>query len=375
LQSFVNLQTLGARGDGNDIWGWTDPQTNREYAIFGAYDGTSFVDITVPTQPSVLGFLATKTVGSSWRDIKVYNNHAFIVSEAKGHGMQVFDLTQLRTMEQRPFLFANGTFNQQPPPALKETAFYGDFGNAHNIVINEESGYAYAVGTGTCRGGLHIVDIKVPLSPTYAGCFSTDGYTHDAQCVIYKGPDAEFRGKEVCFCYNEETLTIVDVSNKASPVQISRIGYSGVAYTHQGWLLKDSSRLLLNDELDEVYGLTPEGRTRTLLWDISSLRSPKYQHSYLAEDKSIDHNLYIIEDTAYLANYCDGLRVLDVSRAALNIIHQIAFFDVAPSCNTLEFLGSWSSYPYFASGNIVVSSIERGLFVLKMNGDLTCSKQ
>ena len=71
LLSFVPLKDLGSNGNGNDIWGWTDPETDREYAIVGCVDGTSFVDVTEPTEPQVLGFLPTHTVSSSWRDIKV----------------------------------------------------------------------------------------------------------------------------------------------------------------------------------------------------------------------------------------------------------------------------------------------------------------
>ena len=81
---------------GNDIWGWTDPESGHEIAILGTSDGTSFVDITDPRDPIVIGRLETHTVASLWRDIKVYQNHAFIGAEASGHGMQVFDLTTLR---------------------------------------------------------------------------------------------------------------------------------------------------------------------------------------------------------------------------------------------------------------------------------------
>jgi choice-of-anchor B domain-containing protein len=102
-----------------------------------------------------------------------------------------------------------------PPVTFANTAHYDDFGSAHNIAINEDSGFAYAIGTGTCSGGLHMV--QNPASPTNAGCYSGDGYTHDTQCVIYNGPDADYQGAEVCFSSNEDTLTIVDVSNKAAP--------------------------------------------------------------------------------------------------------------------------------------------------------------
>jgi len=364
LAAFVGIKALGARGDGNDIWGWTDPVSKKEYAIVGLYDGTSFVDVTNPTSPIVLGFLPTKTNPSTWRDIKVFKNYAFIVSEATNHGMQIYDLTLLRNLEVAPFVNIDGSFNEAAPPILKETAWYGQFGSSHNLVINEETGFAYSVGTRTCSGGLHMVDINDPIKPVYAGCFSSDGYTHDAQCVIYKGPDTRFTGREICFNYNEDTLTIVDVTNKGTPVMLARKGYTGAVYTHQGWLFEDHSLLLMNDELDELEGSNPH--TRTMLWDVHDLTKPVLKASHYAEDASIDHNLYILGNEAYLTNYCDGLRILDLTNAnATGVMPEKAFFDVAPDCNgELEFLGSWSNYPYFPSGTIVVNSIERGLFVL-----------
>jgi len=320
--------------------------------------------VTIPTAPTVLAFLPTQTSGSTWRDIKVFKNHAFIVSEASNHGMQVFDLTRLRNLNVAPFVNEDGTFNVAAPPSVKADVVYTQFGSSHNIVINEETGFAYSVGTRTCSGGLHMVNINDPLKPTYSGCFSSDGYTHDAQCVIYRGPDSRFSGHELCFNYNEDTLTIVDVTNKATPVMLARKGYTGSVYTHQGWLFDDHSHLLMNDELDELEG--NNGHTRTMLWDVTDLTKPVLKASHYAADLSIDHNLYIIKNEAFLTNYCDGLRILDLSTAKTNgVMPEKAFFDVAPKCNNeLEFLGSWSNYPYFASGTLVVNSIERGLFVL-----------
>lgn len=71
LLAFVSLADLGSRGDANDIWGWTDPDTGQEYALVGCEDGTSFVDVTVPKSPEVRGFLPTHTSSSLWRDLKV----------------------------------------------------------------------------------------------------------------------------------------------------------------------------------------------------------------------------------------------------------------------------------------------------------------
>jgi hypothetical protein len=52
----------------------------------------------------------------------------------------------------------------------------------------------------------------------------------------------------------------------------------------------------------------------TLLWDVSDLTNPKLTGSHYAEMQSIDHNLYVQGDEAYLANYCSGLRILDATK-------------------------------------------------------------
>ena len=341
---------------GNDIWGWTDNYdgVTREYAIFCAEDGTSFIDLTNPTEPVVLTFLPTHTVKSIWRDAKVYNNHAFIVSEAVNHGMQVFDLTTLRGVKE-----FNATLGV-------ESTYYGEFGSAHNIAINEETGFAYVVGTKTCNAGLHIVDISNPAKPVFAGCYSIDGYVHDTQCVIYNGPDLSYVGREICFCFDEDTVTVVDVTDKANMQMISRTSYPDNEYTHQGWLTTDHTYVISNDELDELYGTLPNHEyTRSLIWDFASLASPNLMGAFHSSETAIDHNLYINGTLVFESNYCAGLRVLDSSNIANGELTQVGFFDVAPDCNTLEFLGTWSNYPYFASGNIIVSSIERGLFIVK----------
>ena len=91
----MNLSSFNAQS-GNDIWGWTDASTGQEYALVGLDNGTAFVDITDAENPIYVGKLETATSSSPWRDVKVYGDYAFIVAEASGHGMQVFDLKKLR---------------------------------------------------------------------------------------------------------------------------------------------------------------------------------------------------------------------------------------------------------------------------------------
>ena len=352
LMSFLALSAIGG-GSGNDIWGWTDSLSGKEYAIMGRSNGTSFVDISDPVNPIYLGTLEPHSADSSWRDIKVYGNHAFMVTEANNSGMQVFDLTQLRTVT-------------SPPVAFSETAWYDGFLHAHNLVINEDSGFAYAVGTNNCAGGLHMVNIQNPANPTSAGCFSADGYTHDAQCVNYHGPDPNHQGKEICFNSNEDTLTIVDVTNKSAPVQLSRTGYSGSRYTHQGWLTEDHVHFLIGDELDERNNPAVTN-TRTYIWNVSDLDSPTVIGLHDSTTTAIDHNQYVKGNYNYQSNYRAGLRILDISDIANGNLNEEAFFDIYPSSDSANFNGTWSNYPFFDSGIVIVSGIEQGLFILRPN--------
>ena len=353
LMSFLALADIGG-GSANDVWGWTDSSTGKEYAIMGRTNGTSFVDISDPVNPIYLGNLPPHSDDSTGRDIKVYADHAFIVTEANNSGMQVFDLTQLRMVA-------------SPPATFSETAHYPDVSDAHNLAINEESGFAYAVGTNTCSGGLHMINIQTPTNPTSAGCFSGDGYTHDAQCVIYDGPDLDHKRKEICFNSNEDTLTIVDVTNKAGPVMLSRTGYSGSRYAHQGWLTEDQVYFLLGDELDEANN--PDvTNTRTYMWDVSDLDDPALIGSHDSTTTAIDHNQYVKGNYTYQSNYQAGLRILDITDIANGNLSEAAFFDVNPGSDpTNTDGGTWSNYPFFDSGIVIVSVIEQGLFILRPN--------
>ena len=348
LMAFLPHAEIGG-GSGNDIWGWTDPLTGREYALVGRSTGTAFVDISNPSQPIYVGNLPAHTAASPWRGIKVFANHAFIVSEAVDHGMQVFDLTQLRDVT-------------APPVTFPETAHYAGFGSTHTLAVNERTGFAYAAGTRTCEGGLHVVDVRTPASPRAAGCFSFDGYSHETQCVVYTGPDTLYRDREICFNSNEDTLTIVDVSDKLEQLQLSRTGYGGSAYTHQGWLTDDQRFFLVNDEGDEQ---AFRHQTRTWIWDVSDLDAPVLASFYDGPTSSIDHNLYVRGNLVYESNYRSGLRVLDASDISLGTLREVGFFDIYPSDDNPAFNGAWTSYPFFASGSVIINGIEQGLFVVR----------
>ena len=371
LLSFLPPSKLshdGRYAEISSLWGWTDAETGREWAILGRATGATFIDITKPTAPVVVADLppTPKARPSSWREIKVYKDHAFIVSDGSGpHGVQIFDLRRLRTMQPQP----NGR-----PRRVEADTVYSNVASVHNIAVNEESGFAYAVGANgggtTCGGGLHMIDVRDPKKPSFAGCYADTGsglaktgYSHDVQCVIYNGPDARYARKEICIGSNESAISIADVTDKAKPRFVSRGSYPTSAYIHQGWFDESRRYFYVNDEGDEMNGTAK--KTRTLIWDLADLENPRLVKEHLGLHGAIDHNLYIKGQLMYQANYTSGLRILSI-KDPVNP-REIGFFDTAPyhDNNAASFNGAWNVFPFFKSGTIIVSSIEQGLFVLR----------
>lgn len=350
LMAHIPLSVFNTTG-ANDSWGWTDPDDGKEYVLMGLENGTAFIDISDPVNPIYLGKLPTATGTTVWRDIKTYNNYAFIVSEASGHGMQIFDLTHLRNVN-------------NPPVTFTEDAHYSGFSDAHNIVINENTGYAYAVGTNTFGGGAHFVNIQDPLNPVAAGGFSADGYTHDAQVVTYIGPDADYVGSEIFIGSNGsgQIISIVDVTNKSNPQGISTLSYINSGYTHQGWFTEDHRFFLLGDEFDES---NVGFNTRTIVFDLTDLDNPVLSYEYFGVTPAIDHNGYVKGDNYYLSNYAAGLRVLDISDIENDNIVEIGFFDTYQDNNDASYNGVWNVYPYFESENIMINDRSGGFFLVR----------
>ncbi len=334
----VPLSEMGG-GGGNDIWGWTDPQNGREYALFGRTNGTAFIDVTEPAQPVYLGNLPSHTGSALWRDIKVYQNYAYVVSDNNGpHGIQIFDLTTLRGVSS--------------PQTFTETSHFDGIRSAHNIAINEDSGFAYVVDTDI---GNRWVDLTNPTQPVLGG--STAG-GHDVQAVMYHGPDADYQGREILVASTgNNRIRIQDVTDKQSISTIASPSYPGGQYSHQGWFTDDQRFFFLNDEFDTKW---------THKWDMSDLDQPQYLGFVPALQNSIDHNLYVKGKYLYAANYTTGLHVFEIDPATADLEH-VASIDTYPDGNGTVYEGAWSVYPFFDSGTLIVSDMSNGLIVARLD--------
>lgn len=354
LLAFVPLSDMGNGSNTNDIWGWVSPVTKKEYALVGCSNGTAFLDITNPVEPVYIGILPTHTENNLWRDLEVYNNYCFVVSEANAHGLQVFDLMQL-----------DGVSN--PPVEFDESEHYNGFGHCHTLTIDAVSGYCYCNGTSTYNGGLHIVNIQDPLNLTLAGGFDADGYTHDCFVWTYDGPDPDYQGREIVFACNEDELTIVDCTDKTDCQLIQSYAYQNVGYVHQGWITKDLKHFLIDDELDEQelgnddidYG------TRTHIFDVEDLDNADYMGYYESASPSIDHNLYAKDQFIYESNYRSGVRILDAVKVGEGLLKEVGFFDLYPANDNAQFSGTWSNYPYLPSGVNIATHMYEGFYILQ----------
>lgn len=394
LLSWLSLAEIGADanptftpvGNGNGNWGWTDPNTNREYVIAGHSAGATFIDITDPINPIIVGILppnAPLNFFHVWGEYRVYSNTLYKVNESDEEGMQFFDLTQLD--------------GATPGTIFQATGVYTGFNSAHTISANDNSGFVYVMGTGLgtvdnfcprldppdgtefLLGGLHMVDVSNPLAPTFAGCYNDLGYFHDNECVTYNGPDADYTGREICFASKADQfggtpnyVAIIDVTDKLSPTLISTVTHPLSVFAHQTWPTEDLRFLLMNDEIDE-WTLAPDigypeplTGNRTYIFNIEDLDNPVVLEPYVSGNTAQDHNIFIKGDYAYQANYASGLRITDLRDIENGNLKEGAFFDSRPEDDRpLNFEGVWNVFPFFDSGVIAINDIERGVFIVR----------
>lgn len=338
LLANITMGEIDSGQDGNDCWGYTSP-SGREYAILGTTGGTSFIEVTNPGNPQIVGYI--NGPDSLWRDVKVFGSYCYAVSEG-GDGIQIISMANID----------NGSVT------LSNTVTSGGTTASHNVALDPVSGILARCGGGS--NGLRLYTLASnPTNPSYVGAWS-DEYVHDAQ--IHTMTTGPWAGRVIAFCcgglnggQTNTGLDIIDVTNPSSPVRLGGVTYPGGSYCHQGWLSEDEQTFYINDELYS-------GQSSTFIVNVASLTSPSFVTRSTNGNSSICHNLYTKGDRLYAANYRSGLRIFDISNA--NAPSEVGYFDTYPGSDGASFNGAWSCYPYFESGTIIVSDIERGLFVL-----------
>ena len=334
----------------SDAWGYVSP-SGREYAILGMSNGTAFVEITNPAASTLVKFMPRPASASDslWRNMKTYQNYCYAVSEGGG-GIQIFNLAGIDT----GVVTDLGTVTD------------GGVASSHTMIINEATGYLYRMGCGS--SGIRCYSLANPALPAYVSAWNPK-YTHDGAVFVW--PTGPYAGREIflaCGGLNggqtETGMDILDITNKQNIITLGRATYANAAYCHQVWISPDYKYAYINDEIDEQnFGIL--GQTRII--DIQNLAAPFLAGTFANGVPSVDHNLYIKGNNLYASNYKSGLRIYDITnRTSLT---ETAYFDTYPTENATGYAGLWSNYPYFPSGTVIGSDIQRGLFIWQVGPD------
>ncbi len=336
--------------DANDCWGYVSP-SGREYALYGMSHAIGIVDVTNPASPVILGDLPHPP--STWSDMGCLGEYCYAVNESAG-GLQVIDMTRVDEGIVAEIL--------EDPPA-------NHFSSSHNLYLNTESEFIFPCGTNPVWGFL-AYDLSDPVHPVTDPSWTwMDSYVHDLQVVSYD--DCPYAGRsgpcEIAFAFGGGTgFWIVDVTDKSSMTTIAFRQYPNRAYCHQGFTDADRKYIYINDEADELsFGVT----STTYVFDIQDLGNPQYVTSYTNGVHAIDHNLYVLGNFVFAANYASGLRVFDVSNLAS--VQEVGYFDTSPF-NVVNYVGAWSNYPFLPSGIVLVSDMQQGLFILDVMDATGC---
>ncbi|HEX9636274.1 MAG TPA: choice-of-anchor B family protein [Acidobacteriota bacterium] len=365
----VNLQARLALNDfpgrperAGNLWGYSDPKDGREYALVGLSNGTAVVEISEPTAPRLVGLVAA--LSSSFREPRVYayiNKRgqrgavAYVATEASGSGLQVIDLSRL-------------------PDSVRLARVDRDIDTAHTLHVSNVDpatglavdGLAPALYAQGIRPGIGLAafSLRRPKNPRRLGTYA-DNYVHDIYAHRFSGGRAgqcaaDHDPCEVVFAWCGNDVRVIDFTDQRAPVLLSQFVYPGLAYAHSGWISRDQQYLFNFDEGDEfVSGQL----TRILTLSIADLRALSVAAAWTGPDRSTEHNGYVVGDKLYVSHYSRGLVIFDVAQPTE--LREIAHFDTYPADNSTSAPGAWGVYPFLPSGTILVSDIQRGLFILR----------
>ena len=330
----INTELLGSfsyESSLSDIWGYIDEDGN-EYALVGKRNGVSVVDVSDPANLDEV--FVVDGPSSIWRDLKVWNDHAYVTNET-GNGLLIIDLSPLPTSHDLP--------------VVRYTD--GGWDNAHNLYI-DENGICYIFGADRDNGGVIMYDLTQHATELVEVGKFENWYVHDGMArgdTLYLGH------------INDGIFSIVDVSDKQNPVLLGT-KVTSFNFTHNVWVSDDGDYLFTTDERSDAY---------IGAYDISDLNDIEEIDLYQSSEGGvIPHNVHYLDGFLVTSYYRDGLDITDVSRP--NNIIRVGSYDTADDMEGNGFNGAWGAYPYLPSGNILVSDIEKGLFVIGFNYERAC---
>tara|TARA_B100001057_G_scaffold492728_1_gene585697 strand:- start:7095 stop:8444 length:1350 start_codon:yes stop_codon:yes gene_type:complete len=314
----------------NEIWGVA--KNGHEFAIIGSTQGTHIFDVTNPED----GYLAAYIEGADsspaivHRDFHDYNGYLYAVADEGESTLQIIDMANMPT-----------SFNvvYDSDELIKR---------AHNIFIDSENAIMYVCGGRVMEewNELSLFSLEEPQNPIFLKKFDDVGYVHD----IYVEDNIGYLNA------GDNGLFIVDFSNTSSPQIIGSLTeYPDKGYNHSGWLDSTGNTYIFADE-NHGYEMK--------ICDVSNPNEINVNTTFLSnvDSESIAHNLIIKNNYVYVSHYHDGLFIWDISDPSNPVL--AGSFDTYLPEDHSSYRGAWGVYPLLPSGNILVSDMQAGLFVL-----------
>lgn len=378
LLAHLSLNNMSTKpSEGNDIWGHVDLNNNREYAIMGVRNGAIVVDVTDPTNIKEVGTVSG--VDSGWRDVKVYQYfdndlniwqaYAYVTSEGSRQGavdyVTIIDLNSLPT--------SISLIENSDVVSTAHNVYITNVDYSLNIELPDQTASLQLVGANNREGAFQSYSLSNPRSLSKSkNQYFGSGYTHDGSSINIKDTRVQSdcgisEGSCTVFLdFNEKEIKLWDISEPENAKQLSQVSYNDVPvnsqYVHSGWGTDDQQYILVHDEFDEARaGLNSTVR----IFSISDLKNPVQVGQWTGPTAAIDHNGFVRGNRYYMSNYTRGLTILDITDPTTP--QEVGFFDTFPSFNNASFNGAWGVYPFLPSGNILVSDINSGLYVLRDN--------
>jgi len=356
----------------NDIWGHVDLNTGKEYAIIGLRNGVAVVDVTTPTAPVEVGTVTG--LSSIWRDIKVYQYYDREMGIWQAYAYATIDSSpdQVTIIDLNNLPHSVNLVSKSPVVSTAHNVYISNVDPSYNIALSGLTPTLQLTGTNKNGGAFTNYSLSDPTKLTVLSSQARgQGYTHDGASMVITDDrkNTACPNQDNCIVFidfNEKEMKLWNISDANNVSLLGTGRYTDVAssdqYVHSGWPSEDNQYIFVHDEFDEKdAGINSTVR----VFSIADLANPIHVGQWTGPTRAIDHNGFVRGNRYYLSNYERGFSVLDIS----DPVHpaQVGFFDTYTPSNNAAYNGGWGTYPYLPSGNILVSDIGSGLYILKDN--------
>ena len=317
----------------NECWGLSINQS--EIAIIGSTAGTHFFDVTEAANSSEVAFVEGAYTGGGviHRDYHDFEGYLYIVcDEGNSSTLQIVDISNL----------------PKSVSVLYDSTVL--FTNSYNIYIDTAAAKLYACAS---NSAMDVYSLNIPTDPTLIYSYNDVGHVHDA----FVRNDSAYLN-----CGNDGfrvlDFSMVNQMGDQPTLLGSLTSYPDAGYNHSGWLNDDGTLYIMQDE-NHGYDVK--------ILDVSDLSNISVLSVFNSgvNPNSMAHNGIIKGNMAYIPYYHDGLRVFDISDPNNPI--QIWEYDTYTPNDHDSYKGAWGVYPYLPSGNIIVSDMQTGLYIIELS--------